>query len=170
MMQRLGKIGFQIGVRYEHINNNYYENKQKIEEQSRVYNKLFPTIMMMVPINRGMVQLSYTKKYNRPLYSQLGGRVSYINKYLYQSGNPNLRPSYVDNISCNIQYSWAMLMLNYAHTTDKIVTSAMNYGNGNATLFKNMNSEYKMTELQIGLQVSPQFKRRKFNIELQSQV
>ena len=80
MMQRLGKIGFQIGVRYEHINNNYYENKQKIEEQSRVYNKLFPTIMMMVPINRGMVQLSYTKKYNRPLYSQLGGRVPYINK------------------------------------------------------------------------------------------
>ena len=159
MMQRLGKIGFQIGVRYEHINNNYYENKQKIEEQSRVYNKLFPTIMMMVPINRGMVQLSYTKKYNRPLYSQLGGGVSYVNKYLYQSGNPNLRPSYVDNISCNIQYSWAMLMLNYAHTTDKIITSALDYGNGNATLFKNMNSEYKMTELQLGLQVSPQFKR-----------
>lgn len=52
-----------------------------------------------------------------------------------------------------------MLMLNYAHTTDKIITSALDYGNGNATLFKNMNSEYKMTELQLGLQVSPQFKR-----------
>ena len=42
-----------------------------------------------------------------------------------------------------------MLMLNYAHTTDKIITSALDYGNGNATLFKNMNSEYKMTELAI---------------------
>lgn len=159
LMQRFGKVTLQLGARYEHVSSNYYQNGQKIAEQSRIYNKLFPTALLIMPIGKGMIQLSYSKKYNRPLYSQLGGTVTYVNRYLYESGNPLLRPSYIDNISLNARYSWAMLMLNYSHTTDKIMTSAVNIDGSTATLFKKMNSEYNLDELQVMVQLAPQLKR-----------
>lgn len=159
LMQRLGKITFHLGSRYEHINSNYYQNGLKIAEQSRIYNKLFPTALLTMPIGKGMIQLSYAKKYNRPLYSQLSGTVSYVNRYLYQSGDPLLRPSYIDNISLNTRYCWAMLMVNYLHTTDKIMTLAVDYNQDNATLFKKANSRYNLDELQLMVQLAPQFKR-----------
>lgn len=159
LMQRFGKITFQLGSRYEHINSNYYQNGLRISEQSRIYDKLFPTAMLAMPIGKGMIQLSYAKKYNRPLYSQLNGTISYVNRYLYESGNPLLRPSYIDNISLNARYRWAMLIVNYMHTTDKIMTSAVNFNGSTATLFKKANSEYNMDELQLMMQLAPQFKR-----------
>ncbi len=159
LMQRLGKITFQLGGRYEHVNSNYYQNKQKVNDQSRTYDKLFPTALLTMPIGKGMIQLSYAKKYNRPLYSQLSGTVSYVNRYLYQSGDPLLRPSYIDNISLNTRYSWVMLMVNYLHTTDKIMTLAVDYNQDNATLFKKANSRYNLDELQLMVQLAPQFKR-----------
>lgn len=158
LQQRLGKIIMQLGTRYEHVNSNYYQNGIKIAEQSRIYNKLFPTAMLVMPIGKSMLQLSYAKKYNRPLYSQLSGTILYINRYLYESGNPLLRPSYIDNVSLNVRYNWAMLLASYMHTTDKIITSAIDYGEDNATLSKKMNSDYNLDELQLVVQLSPQFK------------
>ncbi|GAB6975973.1 outer membrane beta-barrel family protein [Prevotella falsenii] len=159
LLQRLGKIIVQLGTRYEHINSNYYQNGQRVADQSRIYNKFFPTAMLVMPIGESMLQLSYAKKYNRPLYSQLSGTISYVNRYLYESGNPLLRPSYIDNVSLNARYSWAMMMVSYMHTTDKIITSAIDYGKDNATLSKKMNSAYNLDELQLMVQLAPQFKR-----------
>lgn len=159
-MQRLGKVMVQLGLRYEHINSEYFRFGKKVKEQSRIYDKLFPTALVTTNFGKVMMQLSYSKKYFRPFYSQLSSTVAYINRYLYESGNPLLRPSYIDNISAILRYNWATLILGYSSTKDKIITSAMQYeGDPNATLYKKMNSKYRMGELQAMIQLSPQFKR-----------
>lgn len=157
LMQRFGQITFQVGSRYEHVNSNYYQNGQKVEQQSRRYDKLFPTALITFPLSKMNIQISYAKKYMRPLYSQLGGSVTYINRYLFESGNPFLRPTYMDEFALNVNYKWAMMMLNYTHTTNKIITSAIDYKNTEATLFKKENSKYDMNELQMLLHVAPEF-------------
>lgn len=158
--QKIDMMMLQLGVRYEHVNSDYYRFGHKVNEQSRSYDKFFPTVLVAMPWGKAFLQLSYTKKYTRPLYSQLSSAVSYVSRYLFESGNPLLRPSFMDNVSFNVKYSWAMLMMNYMHTKDKIISSASQYGDDpNITLLKKANSTYKLNELQLMIQLSPQFKQ-----------
>ena len=122
-MQHLGNVTFRIGGRYEHVNSEYFIGGRKNHEQSHVYDKFFPTASLSLPIGKTMVQLSYSKQCYRPLYSQLSNTVHYVNKYLYQSGNPYLQPSYSDNISLNLRYRWLALTANYKKVQNQIITS-----------------------------------------------
>lgn len=122
-MQHLGNVTLRIGGRYEHVNSEYFIGGRKNHEQSHVYDKFFPTASLSLPIGKTMVQLSYSKQCYRPLYSQLSNTVHYVNKYLYQSGNPYLQPSYSDNISLNLRYRWLALTANYKKVQNQIITS-----------------------------------------------
>ncbi len=159
--QKLGKMRFQVGVRYEHVNNEYFDHKQKVSEQSRNYDKIFPSASVVFPVKKSIFQLSYTKKYNRPHYSQLCNKISYVNRYLYQSGNPLLQTSFSDNISFNYKYGWFMLTTNYSHVEDKIITSCVPYkGNNTITILKNENSNYDLDNLQVMVSLTPSFSNK----------
>lgn len=159
--QRFGKMTLQAGVRYEHIDSKYFEGNQKVSEQSRSYDNFFPSASLVFPVNKSIFQLSYSKKYNRPLYSQLSSKISYVNRYLYQGGNPWLQTSYTENLSFNYKYSWFMLMANYSHVEGKIITSCMQYPNNNTiTILKNENSPYALDNLQVMASLAPSFGKR----------
>lgn len=133
-MQHLGNVTFRIGGRYEHVNSEYFIGGRKNHEQSHVYDKFFPTASLSMPIGKTMVQLSYSKQCYRPLYSQLSNTVHYVNKYLYQSGNPYLQPSYSDNISLNLRYRWLALTANYKKVQNQIITSYTYYDDSKTVL------------------------------------
>jgi len=158
--QRIGKITFQLGLRYEHIESRYHEFGKYVPEQSNVYNKLLPSAALVMPMGKSMLQLTYSRKYRRPLYSQLSSSISYVNRYLYQSGNPLLQTEYSHNISANYRLGDFMLMSNYALIDQKIISSISQFGdNSNATLLRKENSPYNLHELQVLASYSPQFGR-----------
>lgn len=149
-MQHLGNVTFRIGGRYEHVNSEYFIGGRKNHEQSHVYDKFFPTASLSLPIGKTMVQLSYSKQCYRPLYSQLSNTVHYVNKYLYQSGNPYLQPSYSDNISLNLRYRWLALTANYKKVQNQIITSYTYYDDAKTVaLLKKENSRNSLSNLQI---------------------
>lgn len=156
--QRLGRLSLQLGLRYEHIDSRYYSGGTKMEEQSRIYDNLFPTASLTLPIKKTILQLSYSKKYERPLYSQLSGTVSYVNRYLYQSGNPFLKSQYNDNVSFMFRYNWLILMANYTHTDNKIIDKCLQYGNdATITLLRKGNSMSVLHKFQLAAVVAPHF-------------
>lgn len=105
-----------------------------------------------------MVQLSYSKQCYRPLYSQLSNTVHYVNKYLYQSGNPYLQPSYSDNISLNLRYRWLALTANYKKVQNQIITSYTYYDDAKTiALLKKENSRNCLSNLQIMASFMPGF-------------
>lgn len=147
-MQHLGNVTFRIGGRYEHVNSEYFIGGRKNHEQSHVYDKFFPTASLSLPIGKTMVQLSYSKQCYRPLYSQLSNTVHYVNKYLYQSGNPYLQPSYSDNISLNLRYRWLALTANYKKVQNQIITSYTYYDDSKTiALLKKENSRNSLSNL-----------------------
>ena len=147
-MQHLGNVTFRIGGRYEHVNSEYFIGGRKNHEQSHVYDKFFPTASLSMPIGKTMVQLSYSKQCYRPLYSQLSNTVHYVNKYLYQSGNPYLQPSYSDNISLNLRYRWLALTANYKKVQNQIITSYTYYDDAKTiALLKKENSRNSLSNL-----------------------
>lgn len=157
-MQHLGNVTFRIGGRYEHVNSEYFIGGRKNHEQSHVYDKFFPTASLSLPIGKTMVQLSYSKQCYRPLYSQLSNTVHYVNKYLYQSGNPYLQPSYSDNISLNLRYRWLALTANYKKVQNQIITSYTYYDDAKTVaLLKKENSRNSLSNLQIMASFMPGF-------------
>ena len=157
-MQHLGNVTFRIGGRYEHVNSEYFIGGRKNHEQSHVYDKFFPTASLSLPIGKTMVQLSYSKQCYRPLYSQLSNTVHYVNKYLYQSGNPYLQPSYSDNISLNLRYRWLALTANYKKVQNQIITSYTYYDDAKTiALLKKENSRNSLCNLQIMASFMPGF-------------
>lgn len=147
-MQHLGNVTFRIGGRYEHVNSEYFIGGRKNHEQSHVYDKFFPTASLSLPIGKTMVQLSYSKQCYRPLYSQLSNTVHYVNKYLYQSGNPYLQPSYSDNISLNLRYRWLALTANYKKVRNQIITSYTYYDDAKTiALLRKENSRNSLSNL-----------------------
>ena len=157
-MQHLGNVTLRIGGRYEHVNSEYFIGGRKNHEQSHVYDKFFPTASLSLPIGKTMVQLSYSKQCYRPLYSQLSNTVHYVNKYLYQSGNPYLQPSYSDNISLNLRYRWLALTANYKKVQNQIITSYTYYDDAKTiALLKKENSRNSLSNLQIMASFMPGF-------------
>ncbi len=157
MSQRFNKISLRLGLRYEYVNSDYYEEGHKIEGQSFHSSRLFPTALIVVPVGKTVLQFSYAKKYIRPLYSQLSNTITYVNNYLYESGNPLLRSSYADNMSINFKYSWFLIVAAWNHITGKIINSSEAYqGNSTITLIKKQNSSQDLNELQLMVMLMPQ--------------
>lgn len=159
LMQRFGSVMAQVGLRYEHIGSDYFENGKKIAEQSQTYDEILPSIMVVIPFsNVSMLQIGYSRKYVRPLYSQLSSTVVYRNNNLYESGNPSLRTSFNDNVSANFKYKWLMLMASYKYVKDQIISACTTYGdNPSITLLKKDNSPYDLHNLQVMASVMPGF-------------
>lgn len=157
-MQKLGPLMLQAGLRYEHIENRYLEDNVKIKDQSRDYNEFLPSVSLMVPLKTIMFQFGYSRKYSRPLYSQLSNSIHYSNEYLYETGNPSLKSTYIDVISLNFRYKWMMLMANYKHIKNRIITVSEQYGvNPEITLLKKINSPNAINSFEIMANISPGF-------------
>ena len=156
LTQRFGPLMAKVGLRYEHINSDYYEYGTKMQEQSRRYDELLPSASLSMAVRKCMFQLSYSRKYRRPLYSQLSSAVIYVNPYLYESGNPFLRSSFSDNLALNFRFGWLMVMAGYKHVDDQVITSCIQYGNNpEITLLKKANSRYGLDQIQTMVSVMP---------------
>ncbi len=122
-----GKLQANVGLRYEHAENDYYEEGVLIDAQSRTYDDLFPSITLGMPVGKVQMQLSYAQDITRPDYNSLNNNLMYVNRYTMQCGNPKLRPTYEHNIVYNASYKWATLMATFSRTKDGMSIVASPY-------------------------------------------
>ena len=122
-----GKLQAQIGVRYEHLASDYYENEILVDEQSRTYDNVFPTFALSLPVGKTQLSLSYTGSIYRPTYYMLRSNITYANRYTYESGNPLLRPSIINRLSLDASWKWIYFNARYTHTKDAIVNLGGTY-------------------------------------------
>lgn len=119
---RLTPIGqLMAGLRYEHVNSDYYDRGVYSTEHSRTYNQLFPSLTFATQIKKVGLQLSYSAKTSRPSYNQLGTDVLYINRFTRQSGNPTLKPETLHNITLVSSWNILTFVANYTQTHNKIM-------------------------------------------------
>ena len=118
--RQFGKLYAQIGLRYEHLTNDYFNFGVREDEVCRDYGDWFPTATLSMPVGKVQLSLSYRKDIERPSYSYLTSSTVYINRYTYQSGNPYLRQTYTHNLSLNVAYKWAGMVVTYSRTKDNV--------------------------------------------------
>ena len=118
-----GKVYAQVGLRYEHLTNDYFNFGKKEDEVCRDYGDWFPTAVISAPVGKVQISLSYRRDIERPNYANLTSSTVYVNRYTYQSGNPYLLPTYTHSLVLNAAYKWANLTLNYGRVKDALTMS-----------------------------------------------
>ena len=128
------KLQVQAGLRYEHVGFDYYDAGKFVAEQSKDYNHLFPSITFNFPIKDVQIQLGYASDINRPSYYHLRSNITYVNRYMYDKGNPFLIPSITNNVTLGASYKWMNLYVGYSHVKDDITNQTIAYSEDEPTI------------------------------------
>ena len=158
--RQFGKVFAQVGLRYEHLTNDYFNFGKKEDEVCRNYGDWFPTAVISAPVGKVQLSLSYRRDIERPNYANLTSSTVYINRYTYQSGNPYLKPTYTHSLVLNGAYKWMNLTLNYARIKDAETMSTEPYP-GSAdpfvSLVRPINSQEDYDRLTVVASARPTF-------------
>ena len=100
------KWGIQLGLRSEYTNVRVEEAKNEIRDIVKSYNWVFPSATISYKFSEKITgSLGYSKRIQRPRFSQLNpfGGIENINELNF--GNPDLDPSYRDHVELKMLYS-----------------------------------------------------------------
>ena len=156
--RQFGKVFAQVGLRYEHLTNDYFNFGKREDEVCRNYGDWFPTATLTAPVGRVQLSLSYRRDIQRPAYANLTSSTIYINRYTYQSGNPYLQPTYTHSLVLNASYKWANLSLNYARNKDVVTMSTEPFPGSEdplVSLARPINSEDDYNQFSVNLSAMP---------------
>ncbi len=124
LRQRFGSIQLSAGLRYEHVESEYFVDGMRRNDQCRTYNDLFPSVALSTSAKSLQFSLSYAKRTTRPSYWQLSSDVTYENRLNLQTGNPYLKPIKYHNVNATVMWKRLYLTVNYSHCVDPILYTA----------------------------------------------
>ena len=154
-----------MGMRYEDVVRNYFEGGVKQDDVSRTYHNLFPNLS--VAWNKGdwSLQLSMNERMHRPSYRSLQNYMQYDNRYMYEGGNPTLRPEKIYGVDVEGVYRWVSASLSYKYYDDAMIWAKSMLGNEEVSYITNMNFNH-MQELYGSISLSPRFGKYQPMLEL----
>ena len=148
------KVGqLSAGVRYEYVHYLYEDAMSLGSRIERKYSNWFPSVSYANVFGPVQLMLNYSVKTNRPNYSLLSSAIRYHSRYIWQSGNAELQPSIMNNVSLAAVYKWATLMVNYMRMDHALMTWSAPYNDEGVVLVKPRNIEepYRMMAAYVSL-------------------
>lgn len=109
---------FNVGVRFEHA---YFDYKDLLDASgnlNRSYNNVFPSASMSTAFGKVRLALAYSSYTQRPSFWQLSSAMNYHNRYVYQQGNPKLKPSIEHNVSLTAMFNMFTFGVAYSRNID----------------------------------------------------
>ena len=138
--QTFGIVSAGVGIRWEYTDSKYWQEGKLSDDQSRRYHNLAPSANLSFPIGNVRTNLSYMRKTTRPAFAQLSSAVKYIDRYRYESGNPNLKPIYRDYVSASVSWKDLVVELEYYSTKNYFMWQTSEYpGEGDVTMLTMVN-------------------------------
>ena len=136
------KVGqLSAGVRYENVHYVYEDALRLDARVERRYSNWFPNATYANAFGPVQVMLNYAAKTSRPGYALLSSAIRYNSRYIWQSGNAQLQPSLMHNVSLAAVYKWVTFMVNYTRMNNAMVTWSAPIGDEGVVLVKPRNLE-----------------------------
>ncbi len=115
---KFGKFSAMAGLRAEYTSIKG-ESPTMDTTFTRSYLGWFPSAYLQYKINdKQGLNLSYSRKINRPGYRSLNPFRTYIDPYTFGSGNPNLQPEYRNTIALRYNYGGYTINASYGVVND----------------------------------------------------
>ncbi|MDE3251300.1 MAG: TonB-dependent receptor [Bacteroidota bacterium] len=149
------KFNAQLGLRMEHTHSSGKQLTTHIDF-TRDYVQLFPTFYLQYqPNEKNSFVLNYGRRITRPDYESLNPFVTFLDRYTYEQGNPNLQPQFSHNIELSHTFhNFLTTTLNYTNTTDIIQQVLEQNTSKNETYVKTSNIA---SQRQYGISVNAFF-------------
>ena len=121
----LSKLTVQAGLRYEHVDGNYYE--WDIHKMNKLYNDWFPSVSLSMPVGKVQLSAHYGMDVARPQFGEMSDNLFYANQYSIQSGNAKLNPCYTRVFSLNAAWRWLGANINFERVDGQIEMESIAY-------------------------------------------
>ena len=121
LRQQVGRFRLSAGLRYEHVESEYFVGGIRRDDQSRTYDEFFPSVSLSTSLKSLQLSFSYAKRTSRPSYWMLSSDVIYENRLNMQTGNPYLKPVKYHNVNAMAMWKWLYLNVNFSHCVDPIL-------------------------------------------------
>lgn len=121
LSKELKNFSIEAGLRSEVTESD--GNSETLHENfNRNYVQLFPSVSVSDKINDDhTISVSYSRRIDRPDYDQLNPFLFFLDPYLYQQGNPNLRPQLTNSLELSYLFKQNYnLSFSYSRTNDEI--------------------------------------------------
>ena len=119
---RLTPIGhINGGLRNEYVSTDYYSQGVRINGQSRHFHHLFPSLSLSTQVGNVKGMIGYAMKIRRPTYFELSNKTYYSNRFTWQSGNPYLKSTIINDVSLDATWKYFSFNLSYSHLNDVVV-------------------------------------------------
>lgn len=129
MSLKLGQVSVSGGVRYEDLTSDYKDNIDNDGDVHRHYRNLYPSLSVSHNSNGGWYNtLSFSSRTSRPTFRQLSNSNYYLNEFMYQCGNPLLKPSVSYVAQWNTGYKFVNFSASYTYVKNHISTDFYNTG------------------------------------------
>lgn len=149
---RIGKLGYQLGLRGEYWNVKTQSYGWAEKESGNIpgftskdFFKLFPSAFLSYEISDGQeIQVNYTRRLRRPWGGQLNNFQNISDSTNISFGNPGLTPEYSNAYELNYLKNWedhTLSLSGYYRTTEDVI-ERISYGSGTGrviyTTFENV--------------------------------
>lgn len=121
--RQIKKLGVQAGLRVEHTNSTgELSSMQQVEHNNvtRDYTDFFPSAGLTYQMDeKNMFRFNYSRRINRPDYSDLNPFEFKLDELTYERGNPWLQPEYSNKVELTHSYNYSLnTSLSYSYTQD----------------------------------------------------
>ena len=109
-----------FGMRYEHTKSNLgtKENQNIVD---RIYGNFFPSMYISRAFNENIkLQASYSRRINRPAFTQLAPFIFFYDPNTYFTGNIALQPSITDAVKLDYRFKTVLFSLQYSFEDEAI--------------------------------------------------
>lgn len=155
--QTFGPVSVGMGLRWEYTDSKYWQFGRLSDDGSRKYHDLAPSASLSLPIGNVRTSVSYARKTSRPAFEQLNSAVKYIDRYLYESGNPALKPIYRDYLTASASWKDLVVELEYSSTRNYFMWQTTRYAEGSDVILLRMVNMPKFNSFGAYLNYSPTF-------------
>ena len=111
---KFNKINIAAGLRWEYIDKYYKEDTTSLIRWSNNY--FYPNISLGYDFKAIQMSLSASKKAEKPSFNDLNGNNIYINRFLSQHGNQNLKQEEIYLLSYNLSFKFLIFEISYKYT------------------------------------------------------
>ena len=150
------KVGqFSAGLRYEHVHYSYWDEMNPLAAVQRRYSNWFPSVSYANVFGPVQLMLNYSTKTTRPNYANLSSAIRYNSRYIWQSGNAELQPSIMHNVSLGAVYKWVTVMVDYTRMDNAMMTWSEPYNDEGVVLVKPRNIEEPFRTMAAYVNLTP---------------
>jgi hypothetical protein len=118
---KLADFHVNAGLRYEFTSEQYTEGELENPVIDRTYSDLYPNVSVSRAFGNVDLNLAFGKRTQRPNFTQLNGNVIYVNRFVFQKGDPYLNKTNLYDMNLQATVKPFYLNVGYVYGTNPVL-------------------------------------------------